>query len=158
MIGTKGTNAPLIKKYNRALIMAHIFETGTISRTELSKATGLSKGGLTPIINDLLDLHLIKEMISSQGKPGRKPLNLEINPDSCSMIAMDWTRNNFGVALVNPCGEILDKKLYTITYADTPYTIIKKIHKKKTRKRERGEIKFLLITYSKSFIRSKQEE
>lgn len=104
----KGSNVSSIKQSNRALLLNTIKESGGASRTELSKLTGLSKGGITPIINELLEMRLIKETDIINTDSGRKPIQLEINPHGCHSIAIDWTRNSYAVALVDFRGDIVD--------------------------------------------------
>ena len=97
----KGSNIVLVKQHNRTLIMNHIIQEDAISRADLSRITGLSKGGITQIINDLLKLELITETRSPKGNPGRIPHLLELNTEKCFAIAVDLTRNNCVVSLVD---------------------------------------------------------
>ena len=120
----KGSNIVLVKQHNRTLIMNHIIQEDAISRADLSRITGLSKGGITQIINDLLKLELITETRSPKGNPGRIPHLLELNTEKCFTIAVDLTRNNCVVSLVDLKGKIRKKVKYGFTLADTPYSIL----------------------------------
>ena len=113
-----GNNAILTKQRNRALILNMIKERG-ISRAELSKRTGLSRGGITPIISELLDMELIIETGVSVTYSGRRPIILELNPSGCHAIAVDWSRKKFTVAVVGFTGKIIAEYEYRFMENDT---------------------------------------
>ena len=83
-----GSNSAVMKRRNRSLILNMIKSEGKISRAELSKRTGLSRGGMTPIINELLKLGLIIETGVSVTGSGRRPINLELNASGCHAIQL----------------------------------------------------------------------
>ena len=119
----KGSNASAVKQHNRSLILNLIAGSDAVSRAELSRATGLSKGGITPIINELLDLALILESRPASNRSGRNPILLTINPGTCAMAAIDWRRTGIQVALTDSVGTVTAKEQYTFTPADTPSSI-----------------------------------
>ncbi|MGI6536804.1 MAG: ROK family transcriptional regulator [Caldicoprobacterales bacterium] len=120
-----GSNSAVMKRRNRSLILNMIKSEGKISRAELSKRTGLSRGGMTPIINELLKLGLIIETGVSVTGSGRRPINLELNASGCHAIAVDWTRKKFTVAVVDFLGSIIAEKDYNFIENDTLDHIIK---------------------------------
>lgn len=113
-----GNNAILTKQRNRSLILNMIKEEG-ISRAELSKRTGLSRGGITPIISELLEMELIIETGVSVTYSGRRPITLELNPSGCHAIAVDWSRKRFTVAVVDFTGQIIAEEEYRFIENDT---------------------------------------
>jgi N-acetylglucosamine repressor len=113
-----GSNAIFTKQRNRSLILNMIKEEG-ISRAELSKRTGLSRGGITPIISELLDMGLIIETGVSVTYSGRRPITLELNPSGCYAIAVDLSRKRFTVAVVNFTGHIIAEEEYRFIESDT---------------------------------------
>ena len=80
MAAAKGSNASAVKQHNRSLILSLIAGSEALSRAELSRATGLSKGGITPIINELLNLALVLESRPASNRSGRNPILLRITP------------------------------------------------------------------------------
>ncbi len=123
----QGSNIVLVKQHNRTLIMNRIVQEGAISRAGLSRMTGLSKGGITQIINELLKLGLITETRSPMGNPGRIPYLLELNSEECYTIAVDLSRHYCIVSSVDLKGNIRKKMKYDFTLADTPYSILNTI-------------------------------
>ena len=112
---------------NRALILNMIKEEGGISRAELSKRTGLSRGGITPIINELLGMELIAETGVSGTDSGRRPIILELNASGCHAIAVDLTRKKFTAAVVDFTGRIVTQEQYWFVENDTLDHILKRL-------------------------------
>ncbi|TYP48721.1 ROK family transcriptional regulator [Thermosediminibacter litoriperuensis] len=115
----KGRNASSLKVYNRALLLNIIRKNRGISRIELAKMTGLTKGGITPIISDLLRLKIIRECGTFNTPSGRRPVGLEINPHRFSVIALDFKRVKYTLGLVNFGGEIEYVEEYQYRDVDT---------------------------------------
>ena len=119
-----GNNSNVMKQKNRVLILNMIKQQGGISRAELSKLTGLSKGGITPIISELLHMKLIVESGVSLTDSGRRPIILELNPSGCYAIAIDWTRKNYTAAIVDFTGNIVAEEEYWFVENDTLNNIL----------------------------------
>lgn len=83
-----GVNKDYLKKRNRGLTLQLIATDRCTSRIELSRQTGLTKTGISAIVNELLDKgYLIetekeKEDEETEKAQGRVPVRLEIAPDS----------------------------------------------------------------------------
>ena len=123
----RGSNIVQVKQHNRALIMNRIVQERAISRVDLSRSTGLSKGGISQIINELLQLGLITEKPSPMGNPGRVPYLLELSTEQCFLVAVDLRRSDSTVSLVDLQGHVRTKKQYHLTLADTPLTILSRV-------------------------------
>lgn len=105
----QGKNIASIKQENRSVILNAIRSAGGLSRVEISRNTGLSKGGITPIITELMELGLVCETSVLNSGSGRKPVLLEINRNRCYVISIDWSRRGLTAALLNFGGDILRK-------------------------------------------------
>lgn len=103
----RGQNASSIRQENRRLVLAEIRNRSGVSRAELSHFIGLSKGGLTPIVQELLELGLIQEQARLSEGTGRRPVGLTICPDRCACLSLDWSRRGIEGALVDFSGTIL---------------------------------------------------
>jgi len=123
----KGSNANVIKQQNRALIVNIIKQKGGVSRAELSKLTGLSRGGITPIVSELLEMKLIEETGVELTESGRRPITLELNPSAGYAIAVDWTRKDYTAAIVDFTGNIITEEKYTFVVDDTLDNIINRL-------------------------------
>ena len=70
------------KSNNRLRILDLIRRKGPISRVQLASIVGISTAAVTGITNNLLERNLIREVGLGESVQGRKPIMLEINPDS----------------------------------------------------------------------------
>ena len=102
----RGQNASSIRQENRQLVLSEIRNRSGVSRAELSHFTGLSKGGLTPIVQELLELGLIQEQARLSEGAGRRPVGLTICSRRCACLSLDWSRRGIEGALVDFSGTL----------------------------------------------------
>ena len=83
-----GVNKDYLKKRNRGLVLQHIATERCMSRVELAREMGLTKTGISAIVNKLLEKGYLteaekeKETEETAKEQGRSPVKLEIGPDS----------------------------------------------------------------------------
>ncbi|KUO70613.1 MAG: hypothetical protein APF77_17590 [Clostridia bacterium BRH_c25] len=123
----KGGNTAIIKKNNLSLIVRLIREMGVVSRTELSRITDLSKGGLTPIIQELIEKNVIRETGVIDSAVGRKPIVLEINSNISYVIAVDINRSKMQIGLVNFTNQLQSFYEYKYAAKETAQEIVKRL-------------------------------
>lgn len=123
----KGGNTALIKRNNLSLIIRLVREMETISRTELSVITGLSKGGLTPIIQELIDTKILSEGGVMDSHAGRKPVVLEINPEVAYVISVDLNRSSMQIGLVNLNNDLQSFYEHKYTCEESAETIVPRL-------------------------------
>ena len=81
-----GVNKDYLKKRNRGLVLQLIATERCSSRIELSRQTGLTKTGISAIVNELLEKGYLTETEKAKEEEentkahGRIPVNLEIAP------------------------------------------------------------------------------
>lgn len=85
---TTGNNKYL-KELNKAAILDLIRTTRGISRKALADRTGLSPTATGAIVRELLGAQFIREVGEGKSSGGRKPVMLEINPDSYYSFGFD---------------------------------------------------------------------
>jgi predicted NBD/HSP70 family sugar kinase len=69
----------ILKDHNEKIVLRTIRQMGEVSRTTISKKTGLSIASITNITSRLLEANLIKENRYGKSKGGRRPVLLGIN-------------------------------------------------------------------------------
>lgn len=111
MQSAKGSNINDIKQHNRILVMKHIATRPSISRTELSDATGLSKMAVGNMVNDLMELDLVEESkLPLEGNSyGRPPGMLRISNHSPLICGMLIKRGVLQVVLADLSGSIVTR-------------------------------------------------
>ena len=95
-------DANYIKTMNRRLVLEDIIRNKSISRVNISKRTGLNKATVSSQVNELIEQSLVIEKpVENYQSPGRRPINLELNPMSTYTIGVDIDRNHIRIVVVN---------------------------------------------------------
>jgi len=108
-----GANHQSVRRSNRAAIFRALHALAPIARVDLARQSGLNPGTVTNIIDELLESGLVRETERSTGassprrKVGRRPVNLEVNPDARFAVGIDLARNTVTGSVVNLAGDAL---------------------------------------------------
>lgn len=105
-----GDNLTDVKIKNRSLVLQLLKKKGPLSRIELARITGLTQPTITNIVNDLLSSNLLREVGVSDTKTGRKPILLSVNDQAFYIVAINFTRQGFSVALTDLGPNILFRR------------------------------------------------
>ncbi len=82
-------NLELVKEQNRTMVIEILNSLGTTTRTELANITGLTRATITNIINEFLEVNLIEEVGTIDGKVGRKRKLIKINEDAFMLLELN---------------------------------------------------------------------
>ena len=96
-----------LKRRNKSLILSMINQKGPISRAELTHQTDLSKVTITRLVKELLEEEIVREIGLDVSSGGRRPILLELNPDSGFIIGIDVGLESIHAGLTNLKGNIL---------------------------------------------------
>ena len=99
-----------MKNLNMKNILTLIKEQQGISRADIAKKVNLSRAAVTNIVNELLELKLVKEVRAGKSSGGRRPILLDLNPDGAYVIGLEWGISKLKAVLLNLEAEILSKK------------------------------------------------
>lgn len=107
-----GANHQSVRRSNRAAIFRALHTLAPIARVDLARQSGLNPGTVTNIIDELLESGLVRETERSTEEPsrrkvGRRPVNLEVNPDARFAVGIDLARNTVTGSVVNLAGATL---------------------------------------------------
>lgn len=95
-------DANYIKTMNRRLVLEDIVRNKSISRVNISKRTGLNKATVSSQVTDLIEQSLVIEKpVENYQSPGRRPINLELDPMSTYTIGVDIDRDHIRIIIVN---------------------------------------------------------
>lgn len=114
-----GANHQSVRRSNRAAIFRALHALAPIARVDLARQSGLNPGTVTNIIDELLASGLVRETGRSSGpaiqhrRVGRRPVNLEVDPDARFAVGIDLARNAVTGSVVNLAG-------YTLTTVSEP--------------------------------------
>lgn len=104
-----GTNSTDMRFSNKLLIL-NILRKQSLSRSELARQMGLSRAGITILVEDLLQAEILQEVGISKAELGRRPMMLRIRADSFYAIGVSLTRRDCNIGILNIEGEFLTKQ------------------------------------------------
>jgi glucokinase-like ROK family protein len=120
-------NQQVVKKNNKALVLQLIMEKEPISRADIAQVSGLNKGTVSSLVNELLEEELIYESGPGESSGGRRPVILHFNKDAGYAIGIDIGVNYVLSVLTDLKGNILTEKNQMISR--TTYSAIMTIVK-----------------------------
>lgn len=105
---TKGKtgNSKFLKAYNETGILDLIRVKQAVSRADLSKETGLSPTAIGVIVSSLIEKGYIHEIGTGESRGGRKPVLLELKPDSRYAVGLDIEVDSIQYVLMDITGRL----------------------------------------------------
>ncbi|MFK7694331.1 ROK family protein [Paenibacillus sp. HJGM_3] len=79
----------LVKKINKSIVLETIRTDCPLSRAQVSETTGLNKGTVSTLVNELIEAHLVYEIGLGQSSGGRKPMMLHFNKTAGYAVGID---------------------------------------------------------------------
>ncbi len=124
-------NVRFMQKLNREKVLSFIRKNSPVSRSELSKVTGLSLSSITNIVSFFMDSNLVTEMgrIKNEGA-GRRAVRLEFNASAFSLIAINIEPDEATVSLTDLSGGILESESVAVSKNDTADKVLSVIEER----------------------------
>lgn len=113
-------NQQLVKLSNKSLVLQMIKEQAPLSRAEISQRSGLNKGTVSSLVNELLEEQLCYESGPGESSGGRRPVMLLFNQHAGYSIGIDLGVNYMLAVLTDLQGEVIKEQ--KMTCATTAYT------------------------------------
>lgn len=107
MTKSRTGNSKFLKAYNETGILDLIRMKQSVSRADLSKETGLSPTAIGVIVSSLLEKGYIHETGTGESKGGRKPVMLELRPDSYYSVGLDIDVDSIQFVLTDITGRLV---------------------------------------------------
>lgn len=101
-----GQNISDVKNRNLSVILRKVQHAGLISRTELAQETGLSNPAVGNLVNELLQMGLLKEVGMLNQPIGRSRVLLSLDEGSAQVIGIEMKRNGIFGLLANLNGVV----------------------------------------------------
>ncbi|HLS07781.1 ROK family transcriptional regulator [Lentibacillus sp.] len=116
-----------VKKMNKSIVFNAIKNKGPMSRSQISKNTGLNKATVSTMASELIDESLVYEIESNQSSGGRKPVMLYFNNHAGYSIGIDLGVNYILGVLTDLNGTIMEeisRPLASTAFAEVKNTLI----------------------------------
>lgn len=91
----------LLKDINRARVLDILLQSRVISRPQLAKTSGLSRATIAVLIDELLEMGLVREGGLGDSGGGRPPVMLEFNPHAALALGARLRDNRWGIVLTD---------------------------------------------------------
>lgn len=102
-------NAKISKKINRYQVLKEIYYRKPVSCADLAKKTGLTSASITKIINEFIKLGIVKEVGRTKTIQGRKPVLIDIVPDSFYIVGIYIARKSMSGIITNMNADIITR-------------------------------------------------
>lgn len=126
-----GYNYQKIKVSNRNLLLKYIIMNEHLSRTDLANMTGLTKMTVSNIISELIQNHIVTESKNKaengQSTIGRKPLILELSPESPCIVGMYLSHEYCYTVLSDLKANILYSRKAKLSQDETGESLVAKL-------------------------------
>ncbi|RCX19975.1 glucokinase-like ROK family protein [Anaerobacterium chartisolvens] len=109
-------NNQFLKQFNQTAILDLIRIHGPVSRAELSKITGLSPTATGIIVSGILEQGYIFETGTGKSKGGRRPVMLQLRPDSFYSVGVDIDIDYVNIMVVDITGNVVYEKAEFMAY------------------------------------------
>jgi glucokinase-like ROK family protein len=107
------------RTHNTQLVLRTIYDSGEISRADISRSTHLTRPTVSTVVSELMDRGLIQEVGYAPSSGGKRPLLLSVDNDSWHLIGLNLARESFCGAVLNLRGEIQYRTELTLDGRDT---------------------------------------
>jgi predicted NBD/HSP70 family sugar kinase len=101
-----------MREVNRSIIYDLIRDGGDISRTDLAKASSLTKPTVSTIVEELIVEGIVSEVGFSKSEPtgGRRARLLRFNPEAAAYVGIRFGVKSTSVVLANGLGEVREQR------------------------------------------------
>ena len=113
-------NRLLIKEINRSLVLNLIKTHGPISRTDLTRQSGLSAATISSITADLIESEFVHEMGEGESSGGRRPVLLRLNHQAGFVVGVKLMENAITSALTDLDARVLYHRLTRFDLGESP--------------------------------------
>lgn len=125
-------NQQLVKQINKSIILNTIKNNAPISRADTAQITGLNKGTVSSLVNELINEHIVYESGLGESSGGRRPMMLLFNNKAGFSIGIDLEVNYILGVVTDLFGNIvveINEKLTVCDY-DEVLQVLKSVIEK----------------------------
>lgn len=102
-----------LKTHNKISLLQYVrFTPGGMSRADLARKMGLSRAAISSIVNDLLNIGVIREAAEGLASRRRRSVLLEINPASGYVLGVDMGATHLGLVLADYSARVIAEEEY----------------------------------------------
>jgi glucokinase-like ROK family protein len=123
MSNIKSSGPVALRRLNRGVVLDVLRAKRPISRTGLARQARLSKPTISVIVEQLLALNLAREIGLGSSQRGRRPVQLDFNPDAQLVVGAEYRGHDWSLVLTNLDGHVL-RRLIVPTANTVPELVV----------------------------------
>lgn len=118
-----GSNQARVRDYNLRLILSLIMRSGSLSKAEIARMTGLSAQAITIIMRELESEDFLLRGPPQRGRVGQPSIPMALNPDGAFALGLKIGRRSNDVVLVDLAGNVRRQARRVHPYPDLDDTL-----------------------------------
>jgi predicted NBD/HSP70 family sugar kinase len=105
----RGVAADEVRRHNLGAVLERLHLAGPLSRSDLTKATGLNRSTIADLLGELTAIGLVEERPGGPGSgPGRPSPMVSVRPHRASVLAIELAVDSIAVATVGLGGRVFN--------------------------------------------------
>ena len=118
-----------MRRRNRNIVLQEIVSNAPVSRSQISKSTGLTGAAISRITRELIEVGLVSEgkTVEIKGQVGRRNIRLELSENGAFVVGIAMTANAQSVSIGNSKGEIVAQSRMVNMNLDDPLTVVEQL-------------------------------
>lgn len=153
----KGRNADYLMQANRSLVLQILARNNVCTRARIAEETGLKQATITNIINEMIQLGVVREVGIVEGKRGRRSIGIVLAAEKMEVIAVKLGHVSYSIGLFDLKGTMLEhrEKRFCAVEEQNPCCALEKIKEEiwELLKREGNKIHAVGIAVPGPFLR-----
>lgn len=121
--GPSANNVSHLRRQNRRAILHALRLSGTLSRAELARETGLTPPAVANIVGDLLTAGLVREAGRRKAARGQPPIGIEIARDGGYAVGLRVEARHYDFVIADLGGEVIETGKGDMPSGDEPALI-----------------------------------
>lgn len=122
-----GSNQEKSQAKNRELVLYTLQNEGETVRARIAEHTGLNQATITNIINDFIEVGLVKETGSLIGEKGRRSIGIKLSDEKFRVGGVRLTRKYFSIGVFTLSCEETGKRVFEYIEDTAPSIVIERI-------------------------------
>ncbi|MHA6780531.1 ROK family transcriptional regulator [Pseudonocardia saturnea] len=95
-----------VRRHNLALVLGEVVDAGAVSRAAIAGRTGLTRGTVSSLVEELLDAGLLDELAAERGGPGRPANPLQLNRSGPAGLGIEIEVDHVAACVVDLTGAV----------------------------------------------------
>ncbi|WP_300009391.1 ROK family transcriptional regulator [Pseudonocardia sp.] len=107
-LGVRGSRAAGgdVRRHNLALVLREVVRAEPVSRAAIAGRTGLTRGTVSSLVEELLDAGLLDELAAERGAPGRPASPLQLNRSGPAGLGIEIEVDHVAACVVDLTGAV----------------------------------------------------